>query len=197
MPELRGLRLRRPGPAVLYAILAIGLGSAACGSVAHAAYYYRQTLGRILELEEAFERYGQETGREPPLDGARTWASCLLWDLDEPDLLKPRFLSPYYFSVGDPTMQSRPADVVVLDGWGNPILALKDASGLLLYSRGADEIDDRGMLDDISNRWGIRAWYYGGKDDAVLAAKVAAGMLALALAFWGFRRFRKRGAPNR
>ena len=194
MRELRALQsLRRPGPAVLYAMLGVTIVGAACGSFAHAtSSYWRQTLSRILELEEAFERYREKTGREPPLDGARTWASCLLWDLDEADLLKPRFLPHYYFSEVDPSMQSRPADVVVLDGWANPILALKDATGLLLYSRGDNEIDDRGMLDDISNRWGIRAWYYGGKEEAVLAAKLAAGALVLALAVWGFGRFRVR-----
>jgi hypothetical protein len=48
------------------------------------------------------------------------------------------------------------------------------------------------MLDDISNRWGFRDCYYGRKEGLVLAAKMAVGMLALALAIWGVGRLRGR-----
>jgi hypothetical protein len=180
--KLRSLRgLRRPGRLVFQTFVAVCLGSGVCSSVAHASsYYYRQTLSRVLQLDDVFEKYREKTGREPLLDGPRTWASHLLWDLEGDESLFDMLSGPWLYSEADPTFQSKPADVVIHDGWCNPIIAVKDGDGLLIYSRGEDEIDDRGLLDDISNRWGFRTWYYGGKHDAVLLSKIAAAALVVA-----------------
>jgi hypothetical protein len=156
--ELRSLRgLRRQGRIVLHALLAACVAGGACTSVVHASSYYLQTLHRIRWLEEVFERYREKTGKELPLEGDRTWASHLLWDLGD-DWFEETFgRNPCLFSETDPSLQSKPADVVIHDGWCNPVIVVKDGDRLLIYSRGQDEIDDRGLLDDISNRWGFRA----------------------------------------
>lgn len=48
------------------------------------------------------------------------------------------------------TGEGLPGDLLVLDGWGNPIQLVWNASGFVLYSFGSNGVDEGGNDDDIT-----------------------------------------------
>ena len=147
---------------LLTALVVLGLQPATISVYAESSMSVG-TLVRLRMVQHAILEHLDRTGSLPVDTGESSWLHKVLWPattsaLDE---FSTGVSEAWLESRIDPTLSSRPADVVVVDAWGLPLQYRVRNGDFSLYSFGRDGEDNGGNGDDLVAGEKLSWWHHG------------------------------------